>query len=123
MFDARAQLFRQWVAIVDPKSVKDKGVQGYLKLSITVIGPGKVPLGVGRCSHRDTAEHMHRRGRLSCFRRLTVWLLLYTVSGDSAPLHSQADIEAKDAADDAASSSKDKKGKKGTSRRLCRRDC
>jgi hypothetical protein len=34
------QLWRQWVGIIDPKNEKDRGIQGYLKLSIVVLGPG-----------------------------------------------------------------------------------
>lgn len=33
------QIWRQWVAIVDPLDAKDKGIQGYLKLSVAVLGP------------------------------------------------------------------------------------
>jgi len=45
-FDLRAvhalpghELYREWVGLVDTKSSKDNGYQGYLKLSITVLGP------------------------------------------------------------------------------------
>ncbi len=37
------------MAIVDPKSAKDKGIQGYLKLSITVLGPGTSPVCMHVC--------------------------------------------------------------------------
>lgn len=33
------ELWRQWVALVDPLDKKDKGIQGYLKLSVAVLGP------------------------------------------------------------------------------------
>lgn len=33
------ELWRQWVAIVDPYNPKDKGIQGYLKVSVVVLGP------------------------------------------------------------------------------------
>ena len=33
-------MYHQWVGIADPLNEKDKGIQGYLKLSVTVLGPG-----------------------------------------------------------------------------------
>jgi hypothetical protein len=34
------QYYHQWVGITDPLNEKDKGIQGYLKLSVSVLGPG-----------------------------------------------------------------------------------
>lgn len=34
------EVYRQWVGLTDPTNPDDKGLQGYLKLSITVLGPG-----------------------------------------------------------------------------------
>jgi len=34
------ELHNQWVALSDPTNKEDKGVQGYLKLSVAVLGPG-----------------------------------------------------------------------------------
>ena len=34
------ELYRQWVPLVDDSNPADTGVQGYLKVSIQVIGPG-----------------------------------------------------------------------------------
>jgi hypothetical protein len=34
------ELYKQWVALVDPTNDQDAGTQGYLKLSVTVLGPG-----------------------------------------------------------------------------------
>ena len=39
-FQENHEMYRQWVGISDPIDNGDKGLQGYLKLSITVIGPG-----------------------------------------------------------------------------------
>ena len=30
----------QWVALVDDRDENDEGIQGYLRLSVAVIGPG-----------------------------------------------------------------------------------
>jgi len=34
------EFYREWVGLIDDTSVGDSGVQGYLKLSISIIGPG-----------------------------------------------------------------------------------
>ena len=34
------ELYRQWVPLMDDEDSKDLGVQGYLKVSISIIGPG-----------------------------------------------------------------------------------
>ena len=34
------EIYRQWIAIADMKNKKDSGVQGYVKVSVTVLGPG-----------------------------------------------------------------------------------
>eukprot|EP00808_Paulinella_micropora_P000520 g82182.t1 len=34
------EVFRQWVALTDPTVAKNVGVQGYLQISIAVLGPG-----------------------------------------------------------------------------------
>jgi hypothetical protein len=34
------ELYRQWVAVTDPTEADDSGTQGYLRLSVTVLGPG-----------------------------------------------------------------------------------
>lgn len=46
-FDVRAvhslpdhEFYRKWVGLIDTKSTDDNGYQGFLKLSITVLGPG-----------------------------------------------------------------------------------
>ncbi|GMI00136.1 hypothetical protein TrVE_jg577 [Triparma verrucosa] len=39
-FRPKHEFYREWVALVDDTSLDDTGVQGYLKLSISVIGPG-----------------------------------------------------------------------------------
>mmetsp|Transcript_9637 Transcript_9637/g.30891 ORF Transcript_9637/g.30891 Transcript_9637/m.30891 type:complete len:1963 (-) Transcript_9637:92-5980(-) len=48
-FDVRAvhalddhEYYRKWVGLVDTKSSEDDGYQGFLKLSITVLGPGDI---------------------------------------------------------------------------------
>lgn len=33
-------MYRAWVALRDAESGKESGVQGFLKLSVTVLGPG-----------------------------------------------------------------------------------
>jgi hypothetical protein len=46
------ELYKQWVALVDPTNTEDAGTQGYLKLSVTVLGPGdtqKVSVVNTRC--------------------------------------------------------------------------
>jgi hypothetical protein len=32
-------VWRQWVALCDPLDAKDKGIQGYLLVSVAVLGP------------------------------------------------------------------------------------
>ncbi|CAM9728118.1 unnamed protein product [Heterosigma akashiwo] len=34
------EIYRQWIGVIDNKSKKDKGPQGWIKLSITLLGPG-----------------------------------------------------------------------------------
>lgn len=34
------EIHRQWVALVDDEDLKDSGTQGYLQLSIAIVGPG-----------------------------------------------------------------------------------
>jgi hypothetical protein len=34
------ELYRQWVALMDDEDTDDVGVQGYLKLSVFILGPG-----------------------------------------------------------------------------------
>lgn len=36
--------YRQWVALMDDEDKEDVGVQGYLKLSVTILGPGDKPV-------------------------------------------------------------------------------
>lgn len=33
------EIYRQWVALVDDLDPKDVGIQGYLQLSIAIVGP------------------------------------------------------------------------------------
>lgn len=33
-------MHRQWVALVDDENPKDSGTQGYLQLSVAIVGPG-----------------------------------------------------------------------------------
>ncbi|OQR94853.1 dysferlin-like protein [Achlya hypogyna] len=35
------EVYRQWLALVDHKSKTDKGVQGYLLVSLAIVGPGE----------------------------------------------------------------------------------
>lgn len=37
------EIYNQWVGLTDPRHTSDQGLQGYLKLSVTVIGPGDKP--------------------------------------------------------------------------------
>ena len=37
-------MYRQWVALMDDEDAGDVGIQGYLKLSISIIGPGEKPV-------------------------------------------------------------------------------
>jgi hypothetical protein len=97
------------VAIVDPKSTKDKGVQGYLKLSVTVVGPGswQCVLACVSNKHPNIAAPFLTRcpyvSRFACGD-------LVVCPGDKPVVHTQADIEAKDLADEQSASSKGKKG-------------
>lgn len=34
------EIHRQWVALVDDENPRDTGTQGYLQLSIAIVGPG-----------------------------------------------------------------------------------
>eukprot|EP01029_Cantina_marsupialis_P007661 TRINITY_DN1863_c0_g1_i1.p1 TRINITY_DN1863_c0_g1~~TRINITY_DN1863_c0_g1_i1.p1 ORF type:complete len:1949 (+),score=644.05 TRINITY_DN1863_c0_g1_i1:310-5847(+) len=34
------EVYEQWVALYDPEDGDDQGIQGYLRLSVTVLGPG-----------------------------------------------------------------------------------
>jgi len=38
------ELYRKWVALVDTKNEHDVGVQGYLRLSIAIVGPDDKPV-------------------------------------------------------------------------------
>jgi len=41
-------VYRTWVALIDDEDVADMGVQGYLKISIQIVGPGdKMKVGGG----------------------------------------------------------------------------
>ena len=42
-------MYRQWVALMDDEDADDVGVQGYLKLSIQIIGPGDKQKVIMRC--------------------------------------------------------------------------
>eukprot|EP00937_MAST-01D_sp_MAST-1D-sp2_P005539 g5539.t1 len=46
------ELYRQWVALVDPLNDEDRGTQGYLLMSVVVLGPGDTPK-----THDAAAEH------------------------------------------------------------------
>lgn len=35
------ELYRQWVPLMDDEDPEDTGVQGYLKISVAIIGPGE----------------------------------------------------------------------------------
>ena len=39
-FSKDHEMYRKWVALMDDEDPGDTGVQGYLKLSIQVLGPG-----------------------------------------------------------------------------------
>jgi hypothetical protein len=46
LFPSIVRMLMQWVALVDDLDEKDEGIQGYLRLSVAVVGPGdklKVP--------------------------------------------------------------------------------
>lgn len=50
-------MYRAWVALRDVESGNETGVQGFLKLSVTVLGPGD------RQRVHDLAEEMQVGGR------------------------------------------------------------
>ncbi len=39
-FPSIVRMLTQWVALVDDLDEKDEGIQGYLRLSVAVVGPG-----------------------------------------------------------------------------------
>jgi hypothetical protein len=39
-FQPDHETYRKWVALIDDEDPDDVGVQGYLKISITILGPG-----------------------------------------------------------------------------------
>ena len=39
-FQKDHEMYRKWVALMDDEDPDDTGVQGYLKLSIQILGPG-----------------------------------------------------------------------------------
>lgn len=44
------EIHRQWVALVDDENPKDSGTQGYLQLSVAIVGPGdKLKVCEGGC--------------------------------------------------------------------------
>jgi hypothetical protein len=45
------EFYRQWVPLMDDSDPEDVGVQGYLKISITMVGPGEKPK-----THDEDAE-------------------------------------------------------------------
>jgi hypothetical protein len=52
----RSMLY-QWVALVDDLDETDEGIQGYLRLSVAVVGPGdKIKVG---CSAHMRRLHWH----------------------------------------------------------------
>ena len=42
-FSKDHEMYRKWVALMDDEDADDVGVQGYLKLSVSIIGPGEKP--------------------------------------------------------------------------------
>ena len=45
------EIHRQWVALVDDENPRDSGTQGYLQLSVAIVGPGdKLKVGKGTSS-------------------------------------------------------------------------
>jgi hypothetical protein len=34
------EFYRQWVAVTDDEDERDEGIQGYLRISVAVLGPG-----------------------------------------------------------------------------------
>ncbi|KAJ8603740.1 hypothetical protein CTAYLR_000260 [Chrysophaeum taylorii] len=70
-FDARAvhalpdhEFYRKWVGLVDTRSSEDNGYQGFLKLSITVLGPGDQQKAhdVEREYQEETAAELEAEG-------------------------------------------------------------
>jgi hypothetical protein len=49
--DKHHELYREWVGLIDDTDADDVGVQGYLKLTITLLGPGDKPF-----IHDEAAE-------------------------------------------------------------------
>ena len=43
-FSKDHEMYRKWVALMDDEDADDVGVQGYLKLSVSIIGPGDKPV-------------------------------------------------------------------------------
>lgn len=39
-FNTDHEFYRQWVALVDSRDEDDQGIQGYLRVSVAVVGPG-----------------------------------------------------------------------------------
>ncbi len=56
------QLWRQWVGIADPLNPADTGIQGFLKLSVAVVGPGgRLP----QHTQKEIDEHDERSEQAS----------------------------------------------------------
>jgi len=69
-FPTLLQLYNQWVGITDPVNSKDKGLQGYLKLSVTVLGPGD------KLKVHDLAKDNAEQEKLEATKGLDALLLM-----------------------------------------------
>ena len=59
-------VFYQWVALVDDLDEKDEGIQGYLRLSVAVVGPGdKIKVGFSALHMRRLHWHTARTSWLA----------------------------------------------------------
>jgi len=57
------EMYRKWVGLFDDTDLNDNGVQGYLKLSITIIGPGdKMKVHDEESDKKEEAEREAREG-------------------------------------------------------------
>jgi len=104
-FRPKHEFYREWVALIDDTNISDQGVQGYLKLSISIIGPGeKMPVHDEESDKAEEKEREERDGISPAIppsiKRTNQWLVTkiyraeYLPVMDASSLISTAGIDA-----------------------------
>ena len=92
------EMYRQWVGLFDDTNLDDNGVQGYLKLSISIIGPGdKMKVHDEESDKKEEAEKEAKEGISNVYmppsiQRETLYLVTTVYRAEYLPCMDQNSV-------------------------------